>query len=366
MSLVGFRSLKNPIRSPPFWFFFFFFLLEFVPKISFRAHLKSGKSETRKGARGAMASAGDVGSYSPAEKGREVSEVVTVELPAPVGWKKTFTPKKGGTPKRNEVVFIAPTGEEIKNKKLLDQYLRSHPGNPPSSEFDWGTGDTPRRSARISEKAKATWSPEGDSPKKRERKSSSKKGNKEKNDTGKGVPMEAPALEDASKIAEEKEAADVEMKDAGKSVEAAKEVGEAMDAANNVGNTGTAAAEQHSAEKTNKDAEKGVPEENATKHSNEPEEGNKVKSVIPELKPRDENNNAEKEKKAETRVQPDPEQEISEGNHIKDGILGELPQNGSGGSSSSNNNKQEIPKEAHSTNYDDEQHHQPQASVISC
>lgn len=51
-----------------------------------------------------------------------------------------FTPKKGGTPTRNEVVFIAPTGEEIKNKKLLAQYLRSHPGNPPASEFDWGTG----------------------------------------------------------------------------------------------------------------------------------------------------------------------------------------------------------------------------------
>ncbi|KAH7675299.1 Methyl-CpG DNA binding domain-containing protein [Dioscorea alata] len=325
-----------------------------------------------------MASAGEVGSYSLAEEDREVSEVVTVELPAPVGWKKTFTPKKGGTPTRNEVVFIAPTGEEIKNKKLLAQYLRSHPGNPPASEFDWGTGDTPRRSARISEKAKATWSAEGDSPKKRERKSSSKKENKDKNDAGQGVPMEAPALEDASKIAEDKEPADVEMKDAGKSVEAAKEVGEAMDAANDDGNTGiTAAAEQHSSEKTNSYAEKGVPAENAIKQSNEPEgvekkteendklsnepdEGNKVKSVIPEPKTGEGNNNAEKEKKAETKLQPDPKQDISEGNHLNDGKLGELPQNGS-----SSSNKQEIPKEAHSTNYDDE-HRQPQASAISC
>ncbi|XP_020579741.1 methyl-CpG-binding domain-containing protein 11-like isoform X3 [Phalaenopsis equestris] len=87
-----------------------------------------------------------------AEKGD--SEVVSVELPAPEGWRKKFTPKQGGTPKRNEIVFISPTGEEIKNRRQLDQYLRSHTGGPPSSEFDWGTGDTPRRSARLSEKVK--------------------------------------------------------------------------------------------------------------------------------------------------------------------------------------------------------------------
>lgn len=53
-----------------------------------------------------------------------------------------FIPKKGGTgtPRRNEIVFVAPTGEEIKNKKQLDQYLKSHPGGPSSSEFDWSTG----------------------------------------------------------------------------------------------------------------------------------------------------------------------------------------------------------------------------------
>uniref|UniRef100_A0A6N2M8X0 Uncharacterized protein n=1 Tax=Salix viminalis TaxID=40686 RepID=A0A6N2M8X0_SALVM len=58
-------------------------------------------------------------------------------------------------------------------------YLKSHPGNPAVSEFDWGTGENPRRSARFSEKAKA--SPPGkESPRKRSRKSSgSKKGEKE-------------------------------------------------------------------------------------------------------------------------------------------------------------------------------------------
>lgn len=43
------------------------------------------------------------------------------------------------------------------------------------SEFDWGLGDTPRRSARISEKVKATPSPESDPPTKRSKKSSAAK-----------------------------------------------------------------------------------------------------------------------------------------------------------------------------------------------
>ncbi|XP_028753914.1 methyl-CpG-binding domain-containing protein 11-like isoform X2 [Neltuma alba] len=101
-------------------------------------------------------------------------EALSVELPAPPGWKKKFFPKKGGTPKKNEIVFTAPTGEEINNKKQLEQYLKAHPGGPAVSEFEWGTGETPRRSARISEKAKA--SPvETQPPKKRSRKSSASK-----------------------------------------------------------------------------------------------------------------------------------------------------------------------------------------------
>ncbi|CBI36325.3 unnamed protein product, partial [Vitis vinifera] len=106
-------------------------------------------------------------------------EVVSMELPAPPSWKKMFMPKKG-TPRKNEIVFIAPTGEEINSRKQLEQYLKSHPGNPAISEFDWGTGETPRRSARISEKAKATPPAESEPPKKRGRKSSgSKKDGKE-------------------------------------------------------------------------------------------------------------------------------------------------------------------------------------------
>ena len=82
-------------------------------------------------------------------------------------------PKKGGTPRKNEIVFVAPSGEDINNRKQLERYLKAHPGNPAISEFDWGTGETPRRSTRISEKAKATPPPaESEPPKKRVRKSS--------------------------------------------------------------------------------------------------------------------------------------------------------------------------------------------------
>ncbi|KAK4413937.1 Methyl-CpG-binding domain-containing protein 11 [Sesamum alatum] len=111
-------------------------------------------------------------------------DVVSVELPAPASWKKLYLPKKGGTPRKSEILFIAPTGEEIGNRKQLEQYLKAHPGSPALSEFDWGTGETPRRSARISEKVKATPpSKESEPPKKRGRRSSAKK-DKEM-DTGK-------------------------------------------------------------------------------------------------------------------------------------------------------------------------------------
>ncbi|KAK9060717.1 hypothetical protein SSX86_021423 [Deinandra increscens subsp. villosa] len=108
-------------------------------------------------------------------------EVVSLELPAPSGWKKTFLLKQGGTPKKKETVFTAPTGEEITNKKQLEQYLKSHPGGPKISEFDWGSGETPRRSSRISEKSKSTPPPaEAEPVKKRSRKSTSgKKAKKE-------------------------------------------------------------------------------------------------------------------------------------------------------------------------------------------
>jgi len=116
------------------------------------------------------------------------NEVVSVELSAPVSWKKLYYPKREGTPRKNEIVFIAPTGEEISNRKQLEQYLKSNPGNPSLKEFDWGTGDTPRRSTRISLKAKATPTPpskEVQPPVKRRRRSSLTRKDKLETETGK-------------------------------------------------------------------------------------------------------------------------------------------------------------------------------------
>ncbi|KAJ8568072.1 hypothetical protein K7X08_020794 [Anisodus acutangulus] len=64
-----------------------------------------------------------------------MNEVVSIELPAPTGWTKRFLHKKGGTPKKNEIVFTTPTGEEITTKRQLQQYLKSHPGGPKSQSL---------------------------------------------------------------------------------------------------------------------------------------------------------------------------------------------------------------------------------------
>lgn len=98
-----------------------------------------------------------------------------VELPAPTGWTKKIIPKRGSTPNRGDIVFISPTGEEIKTKKQLEQYLKSHPGEPAASEFSWAKVDTPRRSARLSEKSKAVEAPAKESPVKKPKRSSSTK-----------------------------------------------------------------------------------------------------------------------------------------------------------------------------------------------
>lgn len=130
-------------------------------------------------------------------------EIVSVELPAPPGWKKQFFPKKWG------IVFTAPTGEEIKNKRQLSQYLKSHPGGPGINVFDWGTGDTPRRSTRLSEKPKTTETPESDTKKtpKRSRKS---EGTSDERKGKKKKMAEDPSEVEADKEEEMKDADDVE------------------------------------------------------------------------------------------------------------------------------------------------------------
>lgn len=96
-------------------------------------------------------------------------------------------PKKGVRAKKNEVVFIAPTGEEIRNRSQLEKYLKTHDGNPGISEFDWTTGETPRRSARISQKVNAMPPPAVLEPTKKRRRTSSA--------TKKGMEMDVANIE---------------------------------------------------------------------------------------------------------------------------------------------------------------------------
>ncbi|KAG0454821.1 hypothetical protein HPP92_023770 [Vanilla planifolia] len=126
------------------------------------------------------------------EGGGGEAEVVSVELPAPAGWKKKITPNKDGIVKENDIVFIAPTGEEIFSRKKLDQYLKSHPGAPSLHEFDWSTsGEIPRRSVRISEKTKAITVPEPHPKKKRARRLSKKNDGKTGAAAAEELPLEA-------------------------------------------------------------------------------------------------------------------------------------------------------------------------------
>ena len=48
--------------------------------------------------------------------------------------------KGSSTPSLRDVYFITPDGEEIKSRKALDKYLKSHPGGLTASDFDWSTG----------------------------------------------------------------------------------------------------------------------------------------------------------------------------------------------------------------------------------
>jgi len=91
-----------------------------------------------------------------------------------------FFHKKKGTPRKHETVFVAPTGEEISSKYQLKNYLKKHSGSPDISEFDWGTGEKPRRSSRIRENAKNTPPPaEAEPPKKDDKEAETESGAKE-------------------------------------------------------------------------------------------------------------------------------------------------------------------------------------------
>ncbi|KAA8535111.1 hypothetical protein F0562_030114 [Nyssa sinensis] len=230
-------------------------------------------------------------------------EVVSLELPAPPGWKKKFMPKKGGTPKKNEIIFTAPTGEEITNRRQLEQYLKSYPGGPAISEFDWGTGETPRRSARISVRAKATPPPESEPPKKRSRKSSaSKKDNKEKE--------VAPDETEVAKEVHMKEAEKTEMDNAAEEIEkdVVKENQEENKDATQV--TGGKAEGSHPEEvKLGEDIQ--MPNDAVHKKSAE-EPGNSKETLVGEVADGSEATQKEKEKTDDVKVQEKVQQTPAE------------------------------------------------------
>ncbi|KAJ4866723.1 Methyl-CpG-binding domain-containing protein 10 [Raphanus sativus] len=142
-------------------------------------------------------------------------ELVSIELPAPASWKKLFYPKRAGTPRKTEIVFMAPTGEEISSRKQLEQYLKAHPGNPVISEFDWTTGESPRRSSRISQKVKATTPTPDREPHMKKRRSSLTK--KDMKEAAEKENKEGEKTEGGAEVAEaEKENKEGEKKEGGK------------------------------------------------------------------------------------------------------------------------------------------------------
>ncbi|KAM3380659.1 methyl-CpG-binding domain-containing protein 11 [Capsicum galapagoense] len=156
----------------------------------------------------------------------EKNQVLPVELPAPPSWKKLAMPKKRVRAKKNEIVFVAPTGEEIRNRRQLEKYLKTHDGSPGISEFDWTTGEAPRRSARISEKVKAMPPVAVLEPTMKRRRTATKKdedvASVEKENMGK-KDME-PAIENKEGLEEKENDVEDEVVDKGKDEQTAKEV----------------------------------------------------------------------------------------------------------------------------------------------
>ncbi|CAL5198645.1 unnamed protein product [Lathyrus oleraceus] len=232
-----------------------------------------------------------------------VEEPVSLELPAPSGWTKKFFPKKSGTPKKNEIVFTAPTGEEIHNKRQLDKYLKANPGGPNISEFDWGTGETPRRSSRISEKVKASppLEPKSEPSKKRYKKSASKKEASEDEEETKDVEMqEADETKDDKDLEQEKKVVNEEQGDKGPEGADVKESiqpGENTDIAKDEGKSDTADGElQASKEKID---DKGAEGSEAVQ--------NKDEEMIEQPQPQEEPNQAVQSKEEEKIEQPQEE-----------------------------------------------------------
>lgn len=196
-----------------------------------------------------------------------------------------YLPKRAGTPRKNEIVFIAPTGEEISNRKQLEQYLKAHEGSPAVSEFDWGTGETPRRSARISEKAKFTPPSKEIEPQTKRRKRSSATKKDKETDAGKEVTegmevdekQEAGTEEKADEVKETTVTTEDKLQE-----ETAVEGEQEAKAEDNGPQEGVATEAKDGEPETNEKDEK-TEEVNDTEHVGEKDE--KISEAVPEAAP---------------------------------------------------------------------------------
>ncbi|TVU45888.1 hypothetical protein EJB05_05404, partial [Eragrostis curvula] len=263
-----------------------------------------------------------------------------------------LNPIRGG---KFEIIFVSPTGEEIKSKRQLTQYLKAHPGGPASSEFDWNTSETPRRSARISEKVKTTESPEGEKTPKRQR-SSSKRGKKEKNEDA----VDATETGDHG-TSEEAKSADVEMKDAENAKEDKKE-----------------APSADAGEKTEEGSQGPVPENNADEKPAETE------MAPPAPVEGEKKENMENSQAVESVVVPpassegEKKEEPSEGEKKADGgasdltapqvaeVKADAPPAEAAKETENSEQANAVPQEASAMNCDNKGQIQPGASAVRC
>lgn len=124
----------------------------------------------------------------------------------------SFLRGREGLQKKKIVSFLAPDGEEIRNKTQLNKYLKAHPGTAVATDFDWGTpavesvtAYTTRRSERLSLKSRSSSEAidkeiQPKTPVKRARKTRDNGAASKDTSLGKGEPVEKTGSEEAMDI----------------------------------------------------------------------------------------------------------------------------------------------------------------------
>ncbi|KAJ6747295.1 METHYL-CPG-BINDING DOMAIN-CONTAINING PROTEIN 11-LIKE [Salix koriyanagi] len=113
-------------------------------------------------------------------------------------------PRKVGPLRKVRLFSLHQLGKKSRAKDSWNSTSKHTLVGTAVSEFDWGSGETPRRSARISEKAKVTPVKESGPPKKRIKKSSASKESEDTETTLEGT-------EEAKEVAEKTEKGNMEV-----------------------------------------------------------------------------------------------------------------------------------------------------------